>query len=106
MSVKPSRPSWRANTFVQLSVSLTHAPLRSSASARPMDTSMSPIARLNTAGFDKKTIVIIPSSMTGQDQRLDRQYQRLDAQQHRMHEADAVHHMQGDLPAGRRILGR
>src|SRR4051794_15021839 len=100
MSVKPSRPPWRVNTFVQLSAPVTHAPLRSIASARPVEASMSPSARLNAAGLEKPIMVIIPSSMTGQHQRVDRQYQRLDAQQQGVHEADAIHHMQGDLAAG------
>src|SRR5690242_9530644 len=107
MSVNPIWVPLRANTFVQLSASLTHAPLRSSASARP-DVSSSEASRIApNAIILRKFISRFPpaSSMPTQHQRLDRQQQGLDAQQQRVDEAGGVDDVERELPAARRVLG-
>jgi hypothetical protein len=43
--------------------------------------------------------------VTAQHQRLDRQQERLDAQQQSVHQADAVDDVQCDRPPGASVLG-
>src|SRR3954447_15108323 len=46
-----------------------------------------------------------PPSVAAQDQCLDRQQQRLNPQQQRVHETDAVDHVQPNRPGGTGLLG-